>query len=146
MLKKAQTMTNRPKLTKELKAKDFLEYYYLKEELVQFCRNNGLPSFGGKQELTERIAYFLDTGKIERASQIPSARRNKKISIITADTLIEENIVCSEVHRAFFKKEIGENFSFNVALKKKAQGKCWKYKKSLKGSNRYEQSDLKALE
>ena len=195
----AKTMTERLKLTKELKAKDFLEYYYLKEELVQFCRNNGLPSSGGKQELTERIAYFLDTGKIERASQIPSARRNKKISIITADTLIEENIVCSEVHRAFFKKEIGENFSFNVAFQKwlkanagKTYGdaidayyeikraakqertvigkqfeyntyirdffadnkgasleeaiKCWKYKKSLKGSNRYEKSDLKALE
>ena len=195
----AKTMTERLKLTKELKAKDFFEYYYLKEELVQFCRNNGLPSSGGKQELTERIAYFLDTGKIERASQIPSARRNKKISIITADTLIEENIVCSEVHRAFFKKEIGENFSFNVAFQKwlkanagKTYGdaidayyeikraakqertvigkqfeyntyirdffadnkgasleeaiKCWKYKKSLKGSNRYEKSDLKALE
>ena len=68
-------MTDRPKLTKELKSKDFLEYYYLKEELVQFCRNNGLPSSGGKQELTERIAYFLDTGNLKKTSQIPSARQ-----------------------------------------------------------------------
>ena len=32
------------------------------------CRENGLPTSGGKQELTERIAFFLDTGKVQKAS------------------------------------------------------------------------------
>ena len=36
-------MSERPALTLGLKSKDFLEYYYLKEELVKFCRDNGLP-------------------------------------------------------------------------------------------------------
>ena len=41
-------MSERPALTLGLKSKDFLEYYYLKAELVKFCRDNGLPATGGK--------------------------------------------------------------------------------------------------
>ena len=52
------------KLDKNMDSKTFREFYYLKEELVNFCRDNGLPVSGGKIELTERIAYFLDSGKI----------------------------------------------------------------------------------
>ena len=37
---------------------------YRIEELVDFCRNNGLSTAGGKLEITERIAHFLDTGEI----------------------------------------------------------------------------------
>lgn len=59
-------MSERLELTSELKSKDFLDNYWLKEELVSFCRDNGLPASGGKQELTERIAAYLDTGRIER--------------------------------------------------------------------------------
>lgn len=62
-------MSERPTLTLGLKRQDFLEYYYLKEELVKFCHDNGLPASGGKQELTERIAYYLDTGKIKNSSE-----------------------------------------------------------------------------
>ncbi|MGL5084923.1 MAG: DUF6434 domain-containing protein, partial [Clostridium sp.] len=38
--------------------------------------------------------------------------------VITLDTIIEENFVASEKHRAFFKGIIGPNFSFNVAFQK----------------------------
>ena len=30
-------MNERPNLTKELKVETFLNYYYLKEELINFC-------------------------------------------------------------------------------------------------------------
>ena len=190
-------MAERPELTAKLSSKEFLEYYYLKEELVRFCRKNGLPASGGKQDLTERIAYFLDTGKIKETGTVRTRKQN--ITEITKDSIIESGFVCSELHRAFFKKEIGDSFSFNVAFQKwlksnagktyadavtaykeikaakktektsidsqfeyntyvrdffednkgtslKDAIKCWKYKKSLKGHNRYERSDLKALE
>ena len=109
-------MSERPELTIELKSKEFLEYYYLKEELVYFCRENGLPASGGKTELTERIAYFLDTGKVLAAKTVRTQKH--KISTITRDSIIESDFVCSELHRAFFKREIGESFSFNVAFQK----------------------------
>ena len=190
-------MSERPELTIELKSKEFLEYYYLKEELVYFCRENGLPASGGKTELTERIAYFLDTGKVLAAKTVRTQKH--KISTITRDSIIESDFVCSELHRAFFKREIGESFSFNVAFQKwlksnagktyadaivayneikntKKPGKkdigsqfeyntyvrdffeenkgasledaikCWKFKKSIKGHNKYERTDLKALD
>ena len=191
-------MAERPELTSRLSSKEFLEYYYLKEELVSFCRENGLPASGGKKELTERIAYFLDTGKI-KGSGTAARPRKQNITEITKDSIIESGFVCSELHRDFFKKEIGDSFSFNVAFQKwlksnagktyadaiiaykeikaakktekttidsqfeyntyvrdffednkgaslKDAIKCWKYKKSLKGHNRYERSDLKALD
>ena len=56
-------MSERPNLDKSLDSAAFRNYYYLKEELVAFCRQNGLPVSGGKLELTERIAHFLDTGR-----------------------------------------------------------------------------------
>lgn len=190
-------MTERPDLSKDLTTKDFRSYYYLKSELTAFCRNNGLPVSGGKIELTERIAHFLDTGKV-----LPITRKNKavkKIDIITEETIIESDFVCTETHRAFFQEKIGKSFSFRVmfqkwlkrnagktyqdaiyayyrVLEEKKKGKttiidkqfeyntyirdffadnqdkslaqaitCWKFKKSLKGHNQYEESDLVTL-
>ena len=189
-------MNERPNLNKELDSKTFLSFYYLKEELIDFCCENNLPVLGGKIELTERIAYYLDTGKILKVSV---KRKTANIGLITEDTKIEPDIVCSEKHRAFFKEKIGKGFSFNVLFQKwlknnagktykdaieayyriseeKKKGKttidkqfeyntyirdffednqgksledairCWKYKKSLQGHNRYEKSDLIALD
>lgn len=109
-------MNERPNLNKELDSKTFLSFYYLKEELITFCRENNLPVSGGKIELTERIAYYLDTGKILKVS----VKRKTSVNIgqITEDTKIEPDIVCSEKHRAFFKEKIGKAFSFNVLFQK----------------------------
>ncbi len=190
-------MSERPELSKELDSATFRSFYYLKEELVSFCRENNLPVSGGKLELTDRITQFLDTGKVSEASTNKKATTH--IGVITEDTEIENNIVCSEKHRAFFKEKIGKSFSFNVLFQKwlknnagktygeaieayyqileeKKKGKttidkqfeyntyirdffednqgkcleeaiiCWKYKKSLQGHNRYEKSDLVALD
>ncbi len=190
-------MSERPVLNMELDGKTFLSYYYLKEELVDFCRSNGLPVSGGKIEITNRIASFLDTGAIMPASAV--ARTKARIGAITEDLQIEANFICSEEHRAFFHEKIGKSFSFNVAFQKwlknnagktyrqaieaytqileekkrnkttidkqfeyntyirdffaDNEGKsleeailCWKFKKSVSGHNRYEKSDLAALE
>lgn len=64
------------KLDKNMDSKTFREFYYLKEELVNFCRDNGLPVSGGKIELTERIAYFLDTGKILKSTSTKTKKKN----------------------------------------------------------------------
>ena len=54
---------DRPELNNKLDSKTFKEYYYLKEELIDFCRKNNLQTTGGKIELTDRISKFLDTGE-----------------------------------------------------------------------------------
>ncbi len=68
-------MTQRPILSTNLDSETFRSYYYLKEELVGFCRDNGMPTSGGKIELTDRIAYFLDTGKVKKVT------KTKKITV-----------------------------------------------------------------
>ena len=190
-------MNGRPDLDRNLDSKMFRDYYYLKEELVSFCRENGIPASGGKSEIADRIAFFLDTGKV----LLPSVKRKRAatISVISEDTEIEADFVCSEKHRAFFKEHIGNGFSFNVAFQKWLKSnagktykeaiaayyqileekknkkatidkqfeyntyicdffadnkgksleeaiKCWKFKKQLKGHNRYERADLAAIE
>lgn len=110
----------RPELNRTLDGKTFLSYYYLKEELIAFCRTNGLPVSGGKLEITERIAHYLDTGEIlsPRPAVHRSARTKKDVGVLTPDTPIEPDFVCSETHRAFFKEIIGPGFSFHVAFQK----------------------------
>ena len=109
-------MSQRPELNKETDTAAFRSYYYLKQELAGFCRENGLPTSGSKAELTDRIAYFLDTGSVLK----PTAERKTAVNIgtLTEDTVIEPNIVCSEKHRAFFCEKIGKSFSFNVPFQK----------------------------
>lgn len=109
-------MSERPKLNREMSSKIFQDYYYLKEELVDFCRENGLPVSGNKMEIKKRIVNFLDTGKIEQPAII-SINRNA-VGEINENTVIESDIVCSQKHRAFFSSIIGKNFSFNVQFQK----------------------------
>ncbi len=169
--------------------KHFAVFYYLKEELVVFCRENKLPTSGGKIEIAERIACFLDAGEVLSVSTKTKAPSNVASILDTEE--IEPDFVCTEKHRNFFKERIGKSFSFNVAfqkwlkenadknyseaiaayydiLEKKKKGKttidkqseynayirdflanntrksleeairCWKYKKSMQGHNRYE--------
>ena len=110
-------MSERPKLDKNLSGAAFRAWYWLKDELVEFLRENGLPVTGGKTELTDRIADFLDTGNVNAPK--PTRKTSKKpVGDITPETVIEENFVCSEKHRAFFKTQLGESFTFNVKFQK----------------------------
>ena len=109
-------MRERPELNKKLDATTFRSFYYLKQELADFCKENGLPTSGSKIELTDRIVFFLDTGSVLK----PTAERKTSVNIgtLTEDTVIEPNIVCSEKHRMIFCEKIGKGFSFNVPFQK----------------------------
>ena len=109
-------MNSRPILDEKLNAKTFREYYYLKEELANFCREYHLQATGSKAELTDRIASFLETGK--KTYQTHVGKKSQTIKALTLDSFIEGNFVCSERHRAFYKTQIGNNFSFNVTFQK----------------------------
>ena len=119
--------SDRPELKSGLDGNTFRNFYYLKEELVEFCRKNNLPTSGGKQELTERIACFLDTGEIIKPAS--GGKKTTTVGELSEDTLIESGFVCSEKHRAFFKEKIGNSFSFNVRFQrwlKENAGKTYK--------------------
>lgn len=101
------------KLEAQLSSAEFRKYYYLKKELAAFCRSEGLQVSGGKRELTERIAHYLETGE-KSVSAVQTIRVKIVAGDIKLNHRIEENFVCSEKHRAFFQHEIGKAFSFSV--------------------------------
>lgn len=110
-----KAIIERPLLSKGLDAPTFRKYYYLKAELVDFCRTEQLQTSGGKLELTERVAHYLATG--ERISTKRVAK-NKAIEAPTMNTTIGPNFGYSETNRTFFEKHIGKKFTFNVLFQK----------------------------
>lgn len=104
-------MNKRPLLNTNSDSKTLKDYYYLKSELITFCKKYNLQVTGNKQELIERITIFLNTG--EKTYKTHKKKHNITKEI-TPNTLIEKNIICSEKHRAFYKKHIGNKFTFNV--------------------------------
>ena len=185
----------RPPLTSDLTSEEFRQYYFLKEELKDFCRSEGLKTGGNKSDLEKRIVYYLDTGKSLNERK-PAKVKVEKLENITLDAKIGENFKCSEDKREFFESKIGKGFKFKVKFQKWLKAnpnktyrdaietyheiqnskekskidkqfqynqyirdffrenenltledaiKCWNYKKSLKGHNKYENSDLIAL-
>ena len=75
---------NLPKTKEELYGK-----YYLKSDLITICKENSLPTTGSKENLLEYICCFIEK-------------------------TIDANYSNNEIHRAFFRNVIGENFKFNI--------------------------------
>ena len=119
--------SNRHKLNKDLNSAEFKEYYFLKEELKDFCKKEGLKVSGSKNQLEERIIYYLDTGKsldnsrsIKNKNNYSKSNSNKATTYeeITLDSILGENFKCSEDKREFFEKEIGKGFKFKVKFQR----------------------------
>ena len=89
----------------------------MKSELVTFCKEIGISTNGGKIELTEKIKYFLTTGKVKKQEAKPNKSVSKfdwNTEILTATTIITDNYKNTENVRQFFTENIGTHFSFNV--------------------------------
>ena len=115
MVKEGANM--RPALHKELDIEEFQNYYWMKEELQAFCRDNGLSAAGSKIDITERIAVFLKTGeRLEPPSRKRQPARNGRVETeLSLDTVISEDHRCSQQVRAFFTSVI-PNFHFSTHI------------------------------
>ena len=105
-----------PELNDKLSVTDFKDFYRLKKELTDFCKSKGISATGSKQELTERIITYLQSGKITKT--VPAQQTISKFdwnnAVITLDTIITDNYRNSENVRAFMKRETGSHFRFNT--------------------------------
>jgi hypothetical protein len=108
---------SRPILAEKTSAADFRAYYWLKEELVMFCRGAGLSAAGSKQEIAERIVRFLENGQRETPAPQAAKRSDKMPDQFTRETVIGLNWRCSEPLRAFFSAETGKPFKFNQVMR-----------------------------
>ncbi len=51
-------MEKRLHLNKKISIKDFKDFYWLKKELIEFCKNEGLKTTGEKIETAQRIEHY----------------------------------------------------------------------------------------
>ena len=107
----------RPTLDKDISLTDFNEFYWLKEELVAFCKIVGISTSGSKIELTSKIQEYLTTGTILsniKSTKPATSKFDWNKEPLSKSTVITDNYKNTENVRAFFISQIGANFSFNV--------------------------------
>ncbi len=112
---------DRPILNKEISLEDFNDFYWLKKDLVHFCRTVGISSTGGKIEIADRIRTYLLTGKIVKQVKNRHTVKSKfdwTDEILTKNTLITDSYKNCKNVRNFFIQEIGAHFRFNVIFMK----------------------------
>jgi len=111
-------MDKRPKLDKNISESDFKEFYWLKEELVNFCRFVGILTSGSKTELEGRIIRFLNSSIIEKPKRKTKALStfNWREEPLTRETHITDNYKNNQNVRRFFTEQIGKRFRFNIAF------------------------------
>ncbi|MEQ8676033.1 MAG: DUF6434 domain-containing protein [Aggregatilineales bacterium] len=90
-------------------------WYWLKEELVAYCQEHGIPYSAGKFELLDRIARFMDTG------ETPTPKRKNITSKfdwhseqLSAETIITDSYKNTQNVRRFMTMHIGKHFKFNI--------------------------------
>ncbi|HEX7556732.1 MAG TPA: DUF6434 domain-containing protein, partial [Leptolinea sp.] len=109
-----------PLLTVDIPLGDFDNYYWLKNELATFCRENHLSTSGSKQALIERIHSFLKTGRIPDKVKGGSNRSQPQIamlSIFSRQSIIGPGWRCGQELRSFFEKELGRSFHFDSVMR-----------------------------
>ncbi|TDG34801.1 cytoplasmic protein [Pedobacter changchengzhani] len=111
----------RPNLDNNISLTDFKEFYWLKEELVEFCKQTGISTSGSKVELNNKIQHYFLTGKVVSNSKTTKTIlsnfdwNNEPLNLMT---IITDSYKNSENVRTFFIEQIGSNFSFNVKFMK----------------------------
>lgn len=104
-----------PKLTKQITVSDFKNHYWLKSELIGFCKSNGISGAGSKQEIAKRIEIFITSGQKIKPEIIKKTARDSDQQIFM-DSLVK----CynnDAITRAFFVSQIGKHFRFNTYLR-----------------------------
>lgn len=110
-------MDKRPVLSRAIKISDFKNYYWTKKELITFCKQNKISTYGSKMELVARVEYYLSTGE-----QINKATNKVKKTFYDSDnTITSQTTVVGYRNdlktRLFFVSKIGTKFKFNYYLR-----------------------------
>jgi hypothetical protein len=107
---------SRPTLEPKLAVEQFRRWYWLKSELVAFCRAVRLSTVGTKPELAQRIEAYLSGKPVPEAQKV-SRRVGTMPTTFTPDTVIGEGWRCNQGLGVFFKSVCGPGFRFNAAVR-----------------------------
>lgn len=104
----------RPNFQNIQTGEEFNQWYWLKTEMVDICKQAKLPHTGSKFELRDRIMYALDNdGKVLK--QPKKTRKTSKFNWakaeLTLNTRITDNISFGPNFRRFMQSQINQKFS-----------------------------------
>jgi hypothetical protein len=106
----------RPALSKTLSAAEFESWYWLKSELVSFCRSQGLGTGGSKEEMATRISAHLSF-RPPPPHQAKRTATSKMPDEFELSSVIGSGWRCTQPLRRFFQSHVGTSFRFNEALR-----------------------------
>ena len=110
-------MDNRPPIEEIKTGAELLRWYWLKSEVEVEAKRRGLPQNGSTELITQRIAHFLDTGEVMRASRRRSTSDfDWANEPLTVETVITDSYTNGPNVRAFFREHYGPRFTFNIAF------------------------------
>lgn len=106
----------RPSLTSALSATEFRAWYWLKEDLIVFCRAIPLPYAGNKADIEAAIIAHL-----ERRNALP-LRAPRRATVRMPTTFVLNDVIgagwtCNPALGAFFRTQLGNRFHFNKAMR-----------------------------
>lgn len=108
--------TQRPRLTAGLTEAAFGHWYWLKSELVAFCRAHHLSATGSKQLLAARIAAHLAARPLPHVVEQAKPRSDMPTEL-KLGTRIGTGWKCNQRLRGFFVSHCGTRFHFNGPLR-----------------------------
>ncbi len=110
---------NRPDILTLTTGAELRRWYWLKAELGATARHHGLKTSGGKFQILDRLAHFLDTGETVFVGDVrvpPKSKFDWHKAPLTAETIITDNYQNTQNVRRFFKAVAGSDFKFTIAL------------------------------
>jgi hypothetical protein len=106
----------RPNIDDISSGEELKKWYWLKAELVEFCKKTGINYSGSKFEILDRIALSLDAEKVVLGEKRvkPTSKFDWSKEALTLETLITDSYRNGPNTRNFFKEYCGIRFSFNI--------------------------------
>lgn len=114
-IKKDEIEISRPKLDSNISLEDYLNYYWLKKELVQFCNEIGIDSTGWKLEIHRRIVDYLSNNVIHKKVYKSNKTEHKDLTEINLDMVVTSGFKRNPQTTNFFKS-IDSRFHYSVRL------------------------------
>jgi hypothetical protein len=120
----------RPDINEIETGAELKRWYWLKEELVDFCKRTQLSYVGAKFDILERIATALDKGVTKTENTTNEVKPTSKFiwskSLLTLDTIITDSYTNGPNTRKFFKQHCGDNFHFSIQFMDFMKNNCGK--------------------
>ena len=107
---------SRPSFSEIKTYQEFAKYYWYRDELIQICRELGLPSSGMKLELNRNIQAYFNGEIVEEKLKVKTSK--PVVTNISLSTkLLECGFTFGPKFREFFAEQTGiKNFKYNADM------------------------------